>query len=183
MDLGIARRTAIVCASSCGLGRAYVTINFLLPGTFETERLRSNIEANAGQNILIDDGVFPTRYRSRSGANKAGLRRPRRTPRGTRTCRKRGAKPLAPGVVRHAKIPCGSAQLCAVGSGIANAKILRAGRFGRNCSVVACWPQGVIHHSILPTAGNRRMIRHPRNRPHLIGRVLHEARPLRPARP
>src|SRR5256885_2229922 len=77
MDLGIAGRTAIVCASSRGLGRACATelaragcrvvvngrdaavlertaaemrdgtTNFPRPGPFETDRLRSNVEAAA----------------------------------------------------------------------------------------------------------------------------------------
>jgi 3-oxoacyl-[acyl-carrier protein] reductase len=37
------------------VARSNVTINFLLPGTFETERLRSNIEANAtSKNISFE---------------------------------------------------------------------------------------------------------------------------------
>ena len=51
MDLGIKGRTAIVCAASKGLGRACalslarngvdMVINGLLPGQFQTDRLRS----------------------------------------------------------------------------------------------------------------------------------------------
>src|SRR5437764_1065208 len=80
MDLGIAGRKAIVCASSRGLGRACamelaragltaflagvarsvaasnVTINFVLPGTFDTDRLRSNMAANAKRKgVSIED--------------------------------------------------------------------------------------------------------------------------------
>ena len=53
MDLGIKGRTAIVCAASKGLGRACalslarngvdLVINGLLPGQFQTDRLRSTL--------------------------------------------------------------------------------------------------------------------------------------------
>jgi 3-oxoacyl-[acyl-carrier protein] reductase len=118
--------TAFLAGVARSVAASNVTINFLLPGTFDTERLRSNITSNAknkgisfdeakaeriasvparrfgqpdefgaacaflcsaqagyitGQNLLIDGGHSPAR--SKDGApqtNKAGLRRPRRTP-------------------------------------------------------------------------------------------------------
>ena len=42
--------TAFLAGVARSVAATNVTINFLLPGTFETERLRSNIEANARKN-------------------------------------------------------------------------------------------------------------------------------------
>jgi 3-oxoacyl-[acyl-carrier protein] reductase len=42
-----ARLTAFLAGVARSVAASNVTINFLLPGTFDTERLQSNIEANA----------------------------------------------------------------------------------------------------------------------------------------
>jgi 3-oxoacyl-[acyl-carrier protein] reductase len=47
--------TAFLAGVARSVAASNVTINFLLPGTFETDRLRSNIEGNAKrQNISFD---------------------------------------------------------------------------------------------------------------------------------
>jgi 3-oxoacyl-[acyl-carrier protein] reductase len=65
--------TAFLAGVARSVAGSNVTINFILPGTFDTDRLRSNMELGAacaflcsaqagyitGQNLLIDGGVFP----------------------------------------------------------------------------------------------------------------------------
>jgi 3-oxoacyl-[acyl-carrier protein] reductase len=49
--------TAFLAGIARSVAASNVTINFLLPGTFETERLRSNIEANAkSKGVTFDEG-------------------------------------------------------------------------------------------------------------------------------
>ncbi len=70
MDLGIGGKSALVCAVSKGLGKACamslarqtvpynVTINNLLPGAFDTDRLRSPMEAEAKASGRSFDEVY-----------------------------------------------------------------------------------------------------------------------------
>ncbi|EJM12970.1 hypothetical protein PMI22_05148 [Pseudomonas sp. GM21] len=72
MDLGIAGRWAIVCASSKGLGLARqsrlaghnVTLNNLLPGPFETERLHKTLSAAAQANGVDDEQISEQRRKN-----------------------------------------------------------------------------------------------------------------------
>ncbi len=72
MNLGIAGKRALVCAASAGLAREVaahgVTINNLLPGSFDTDRLRTTLAAQAQRaNRSIDAqrdvraGMIPAR--------------------------------------------------------------------------------------------------------------------------
>jgi len=50
--------TAFMAGVARSVAGSNVTINFLLPGAFDTDRLRSNIEANAKkQGVLVDQAV------------------------------------------------------------------------------------------------------------------------------
>ena len=72
MDLGIAGRWAIVCASSKGLGLARqsrlaghnVTLNNLLPGPFETERLHKTLSAAAQANGIDVEQISEQRRKN-----------------------------------------------------------------------------------------------------------------------
>jgi len=53
--------TAFLCGIARNVAGANVTINFVLPGAFDTDRLRSNIESNAKKKGISYDAAFGER--------------------------------------------------------------------------------------------------------------------------
>ena len=75
--------TAFLAGVARSVAAANVTINFLLPGTFDTDRLRSNIEANAKkQGITVEQAkaermaTVPAKRFGTPGRVRRGLRLP-----------------------------------------------------------------------------------------------------------